>query len=195
MDKRFALVVMLVGVGPAMAGVGVSPPGKISISVALQDAQLTLNQSIVAPDRGIVAPDRGFTSLTHLQVCYPPDPGLGCTPHNVQIKVTAADPTTAQAAGLLAAVGELAGIVGPDLTHILNKQFSQNLKISVIGNGSVVGIVAPDRATDVIVSALSATVPPGICVVSGPPQPCLQDLPALVHDGAASLGAGGSCAP
>jgi len=46
-----------------------------------------------------------------------------------------------------------------------------------------------------MIASLSATVPPGECVISGPPVPCTQQLPGFVRDGAAAFDVGTTCGP
>src|SRR5262245_57190409 len=115
---------MLFVAGDARAGVGVSPPGKIALSAALGDNSFELKQDIIGPEKpvGIIGPGRAFTSITHVSVCYPPDPGRPCAQTNVQIKVSAADRVSAQAGGLLVVVGQLAGIIGPEIQDLAAKQ-------------------------------------------------------------------------
>jgi hypothetical protein len=179
------------------AGVGVSPPGRIAFAASLGDTSFVLNQDIVGPDRshGIVGPDRAFTTITHVQVCSPTDLTSGCTQTNVEIKVSAADGVTAQAGGLLVVVGQLAGIVGPDIQARAAKYLGLNFTVNGIVGPDLVGIVGPDLVADLMIASLAATVPPGFCVVSGPPVPCPQELPGFIRDGAAALGIGTSCSP
>jgi hypothetical protein len=192
---------LLVAVGEARAGVGVSPPGRIAMSASLGDTTFELKQDIIGPEKpvGIIGPDRSFTSITHVQVCRPlPDllPPGPCTPTNVQFKVSAGDRVTAQAGGLLVVIGELAGIIGPEIQYRAAKYLGLNFTISgIIGPDLPAGIIGPDLVADLLIASLSATVPPGVCTISGPPVPCTQELPGFVRDGAAAFDVGTTCGP
>jgi hypothetical protein len=206
-----ALAVALFAASPARAGVGVSPPGKpvpFRMAATLGDTAVEITQDIIGPDKpGIIGPDRVFTAQTHVQACppaLPPGPcdQLKCPPalppgpcRTVDLRVTAAEPLLARSVGLVAAVGELAGIIGPDIQARLAKAGIIGPEISRQPNGgSLAGIIGPERSADLISASLAATAPTGICVITefgGPP--CYAALPSMFRNVANLAGFGTTC--